>query len=67
MKKLMNEFILNDVTSKAYSDSLVTDVTKDNVTTALKVPLKLFNCKINSFYKSESGYETPLYILLEDN
>ena len=56
MEKLMDEFILNDVTPKVFSDSLIMDVTKWNVTTALKVASKLFNCKINLFYKSESGY-----------
>ena len=79
MEKLMDKFGPNDVTPKVFSDSVITDMTKENVTTALKVASKLFNCKIILFYKSESGcdfgeivnasslLEAPLYILLEDN
>ena len=57
MEKLMDELIPNDVTPKVFSDSLITDMTKVNVTAALKIASKFFNCKVNLFYKSESGYD----------
>ena len=56
METVMKEFIPIDIPPKVFSATLINNLTKENITTALKVASKLFNCKIVVFFKNEADY-----------
>ena len=49
MKTLIVEFIPKNITPEIFSESLVDDLSTENLTIALKVASKLFRCKIILF------------------
>lgn len=49
MKTLIGEFIPKNITPEIFSESLVDDLSTENLTIALKVASKLFRCKIILF------------------
>ena len=73
----MKEFIPVDIPPKVFSATLINNLMKENITTALKVASKLFNCKIVLFLNKEADYvideiktvetvlEAPLYFMFD--
>ena len=56
METVMKEFIPIDIPPKVFSATLINNLMKENITAALKVASKLFNCKIVLFFKNEVDY-----------
>ena len=73
----MKEFVPIDIPPTVFSATLINNLMKENITTALKVTWKLFNCKIVLFFKNEADYvideiktvetvlEAPLYFMFD--
>ena len=78
METVMKEYIPIDIPLKIFSATLINNLTKENITTVLKVASKLFNCKIVLFFKNEAHYvideiktvetvlEAPLYFMFHE-